>query len=164
MDNAVGNEARTYVFDLNRDALGNVTGLADGEGFTLTYATGSTVSFARSGTTRTTVADLVTYMDSYDLSAANLDIESQIDSAERYIYTVTYGSVTNSVTTAGAVSATGFMNATFGSTLAGTSQVLSWTATAGDTAENIAEDLVTEIDALADYNATIITTGHNALK
>jgi hypothetical protein len=32
MDNAVGNEARTYVFDLKRDGLGNVLGLADGEG------------------------------------------------------------------------------------------------------------------------------------
>jgi hypothetical protein len=103
-------------------------------------------------------------MDSYDLSAANLDIESALDSAERYIYTVTYNSISNSINSAGSVSATGFMNATFGNTLAGTAQVLSWTATAGDTAAEMASDLQGLIDALADYNATSITTGANALK
>jgi len=164
MDNSVGNEARTYVFDLKRDGLGNVIGLADGEGVKLTYATGQTVTFARSGTDRTTVSSLVDYMDTYDLSAANLDIEAALDSAERYIYTVTYNSISNSVTSAATVSATGFINATFGLDLAGDSRVLSWTATAGDAAEQIADDLVTAIDALADYNATSITTGINAYK
>jgi hypothetical protein len=141
-----------------------VTGLADGEGFTLTYATGSTVSFARSGTSRTTVSDLVTYMDSYDLSAANLDIESSLDSAERYIYTVSYGHVTNGVTTAGAVSAAGSINFTFGNTLAGTSQLMSFAVIADDNDIDIAEGARALIDALADYNATSITTGPNAYK
>ena len=139
-------------------------GLADGEGFKLTYASSSEVTFARSGTTRTTVADLVTYMDTYDLSAANLDIEAQIDSAERYIYTVSYGSVTNGVTTAGAVSVAGSINFTFGNTLAGISQLMSFAVVAGDDADDIAEGARGLIDALADYNATSITVGPNAYK
>ncbi|MDA7693796.1 hypothetical protein N8817_03310 [Flavobacteriaceae bacterium] len=164
MDNAVGNEARTYVFDLKRDGLGNVLPLGSGEGFTLTYASATTVDFKQTSTTNTTVSALVSYMDSYDLSAANLDIEAALDSAERYIYTVNYSSVTNGVTSAGTVSVAGSINATFGTDLAGDSRLLSWTAAASDGADEIAEDLVTKIDALDDYNATRITTGINANK
>ena len=164
MDNAVGNEARTYVFDLIRDGLGGAIGLADGEGFALTYAASGSVSFTRSGTSRTTVADLVSYMDSYDLSAANLDIESSLDSAERYIYTVNYGHVTNGVTTAGTVSAAGSVNFTYGNTLAGTSQLMSFAVVAGDIDIDLAEGARNLIDGLADFNATSITTGANAYK
>ena len=103
-------------------------------------------------------------MDTYDLSAANLDIESSLDSAERYIYTVNYGHVTNGVTTAGTVSAAGSVNFTYGNTLAGTSQLMSFAVVAGDIDIDLAEGARNLIDGLADFNATSITTGVNAYK
>ena len=96
------------------------------------------------------------------LAAANLNIDAALDSAERYIYNVSYLTTTNSVNSAGVVSAAGNVYATFGSTN-GVLNELSAPVLAGDGAAKIAEGLRADIDALADYNATSITTGPNGL-
>ena len=163
-DNSVGNEVRTFVFDLNRDALGNIDALAAGEGFTITYASGGSLDFKQTSTTNLTVSSLVTYMNAdTSLAAANLDLDAALDSAERYIYTISYGSVTNGVTTAGAVSVAGNIKANFGTDYNGNVQTLLVPITASEDKTDIAEGFRAKIDALVDYNAVSITTGTNAL-
>ena len=167
MDGAVAGETRTWVFDLKRDVLGSVLDLGTGEGFVLNHGAGSTVTFAHDATLRTTVTSLVDYMNAdTSLAAANLNIDAALDSAERYVYTVTYLTSTNSVNSVGVASVTGAVYATFGTGNDGALIELSAPLTAGLTnADNfIAEGFRADIAAHADYNATSITTGANALR
>jgi hypothetical protein len=171
MDGAVaGDEVESYVFDLKRDNLDAVLALGAGEGFAVKYGAGATdvVSFTQDATTRTTVSSLVDYMNAdTSLAAANLNIDAALDSGKEWIYTVTYLTTTNSVNSVGVASVTGAVYATFGN--GGPTQALielSAPLTAGLTnADNfIAEGFRADIDAHADYNATSITTGANALR
>jgi hypothetical protein len=100
------------------------------------------------------------------LAAANLNIDAALDSAERWIYTVTYLTTTNSVNSVGVASVTGAVYATFGTGNDGVLIELSAPLTAAITnADNfIAEGFRADINAHADYNATSITTGANALR
>jgi hypothetical protein len=167
MDGAVEGETRTWVFDLKRDVLGTVNSLGTGEGFVLNHGAGSTVTFAQDATLRTTVTSLVDYMNAdTSLAAANLDIDAALDSAERYIYTVTYLTTTNSVNSVGTASVTGAVYATFGTGNDGVLIELSAPLTAGISNQDnfIAEGFRNDIAAHADYNATSITTGANALR
>ena len=166
-DGAVAGETRSYTFPLKRDGLGNVLALGSGEGFSVTYASGQSIVFAQDATAaRTTVQSLVDYMNAdTSLAAANLNIDAALDSEKRGVYTISYNSVSASAVSAGAVSATGFMNATFGTKIDGTPRVLSWTATADDTAANIAEDIALAIDGLStEFSVTSVITGVNAYK
>ena len=114
-DGAIAGETRSYTFPLKRDGLGNVLALGTGEGFSVTYASGQSIAFAQDDTARTTVQSLVDYMNAdTSMAAANLNIDAALDSEKRGIYTISYNSVSASVITAGAVSKTGSMNATFG--------------------------------------------------
>jgi hypothetical protein len=163
MDLAVGQEARTWVFDLIRDGLGNVEALDSGEGFKVTYASGGTLDFKQSATANLTVDALVTYMNAdTSLAAANLNIDAALDSAERYVYNITYGAVTNGVTTAGAVSVAGNIKANFGVDYNGNPTQLTAAVTVSENADDIAEGFRDAINSLADYNATSITSGPQA--
>ncbi|MDA9225974.1 hypothetical protein N9P05_02515 [Flavobacteriaceae bacterium] len=161
---AIAGEVRSYVYDLKRNSLGSVLALGDGEGFVVKYGAldADIVTFAQDATARPTVTDLVAYMNAdTSLAAANLNIDAALDSAERYIYNVSYLTTTNSVNAAGVVSASGNVYATFGSTN-GVLNELSAAVVTGNGASHITTGLVADIDALADYNATVITTGANA--
>ena len=166
MDGAVAGENRSYVFELKRDGLGNIKALGALEGVTVKYGAAATdiVSFVQAATTRTSVQSLVDYMNAdTSLASAGLNIDAAIDSAERYVYTVSYLTTSNSVNSAGAVSAAGSINALFGNKVDGTAQLLSTALVAGNGANEIAEGLRVAIHALAGYNAVTSTSGSGAL-
>jgi hypothetical protein len=173
MDGAIAGETRSYVFDLITNTLGGVVALGvgsnGGEGFKVKYGAGAgdTVTFAYNATLRTTVTALVDYMNAdTSLAAANLNIDAAIDSGERYIYTVSYLTTTNSVNTVGIASTSGNVYATFGTGTDGALIELSAPITTAvpDGDNRIAEGFRADIDAHADYNAVSITTGANALR
>jgi hypothetical protein len=101
------------------------------------------------------------------LAAANLNIDAALDSAERYIYTVSYLTTTNSVNSSGVSSDTTAKQvyATFGTGNDGV--LVELTAPIGGALNGphaIAEGFRNDINAHADFNATSITTGANANK
>jgi len=166
MDGAIAGETRSYVFELKRDGLGNVKALGALEGVTVKYGANAAdiVSFVQNATTRTTVQSLVDYMNAdTSLASANLNIDAAIDSNERYVYTVSYLTTSNSVNSAGRVSVAGSINALFGTKVDGTAQLLSTALVAGNGANEIAEGLRVAINNLAEYNATTSTDGAGGL-
>ena len=167
MDGAIAGETKTFTFDLGRDGLGNANNLASGEGFTLTYATGLTIDFAQS-TARTTVQSLITYMNAdTSLASANLNIDAAMDARKKGVYTISYLSISNSLNSAGAVSVAGNIKAQFGNDKNGTPRYIIIAAAAGDSADNIANDIAFAISSTSngtEYTATSVTTGVNAYK
>ena len=151
--------AKTFVTEQEYTSLGNAVGTLDsGEGFELTYASGSTVDFLQT-TARTSVADLVSYMNGYDLSAANLSIEAAIDSAKKSVFEVVYTQTSAGITSAGLVSGNGVIAFAFGTDL------LTIPVTGGTTTANgIASGLATAINDLGNYSATFVTTGAGQFK
>ena len=171
MDGAVAGETRSWVFDVDRDGLGTMEALGSGEGFTVKWGAnaGDVVTFAQSADpARLTVQSLVDYMNAdTSLAAAGLNIDAALDSAERYIYTISYLTTTNSVNSAGVVSNTTDKDvyATFGTGWDGTLIELSAPVKSTDNAAHtIAEEFRADIHARAEYNAVSITTGPNANK
>ena len=171
MDGAVAGETRSFVFDLFRDGLGNVKALGTGEGARVKWGSGSDdyVDFKQStDPARLTVQSLVDYMNAdTSLASAGLKIEAAIDSAEKYIYTISYLTTTNGVNSAGVVSNTadGNVYATFGTGWDGALIELSAPVKSTDNAAvTIADEFRADIDARAEYNAVSITTGPNANK
>jgi hypothetical protein len=168
MDGAIAGQTKSWVFQLFRDVLGSVNALGTGEGFTVNHGAGGTITFAQDATLRTTVTSLVDYMNAdTSLASANLNIDAALDSAERYIYTVSYLTTTNSVNTSGVSSDTTAKQvyATFGTGNDGV--LIELTAPIGGALNGpfaIAEGFRADIAAHADFNATSITTGANANK
>jgi len=99
------------------------------------------------------------------LNAAGIEIEAALDSAERYVYTVSYLQTSNSVNKAGTVSQDGVVYATFGTGWDGA--LIELTAavnSASDGATQLATNFRTAINNTSEYNATLIATGPNANK
>jgi len=167
----VSNEVRTYNYDVNRtNILLTDTALGDSEGFAIQYASSASVSFqdgssytsAANGSTVQTVTDLVNYMNAdTTLSGLGIDVTASRDGFEKWLYTVEYITASGTIQAATASSTTGYINATFGTSENGTTQVLSSYFSAAPTEAAIANALMADIDALNLWNATT-GVAHNA--
>jgi outer membrane murein-binding lipoprotein Lpp len=160
----VSNEVRTYNYDVNRaNILLTDTALGAAEGFAIQYAASASLSFqdgstytsAANGSTVQTVTDLVNYMNAdTTLAGLGIDVTASRDGFEKWLYTVEYITASGTIQAATASSTTGYINATFGTSENGTTQVLSSYFTAAPTEAQIANALMADIEALNLWNAT----------
>jgi hypothetical protein len=167
----ISNEVRTYNYDVNRtNILLTDTALGANEGFAIAYAASASVSFqdgstytsAANGSTVQTVTDLVNYMNAdTTLAGLGIDVTASRDGFEKWLYTVEYITASGTIQAATASSTTGYINATFGTSENGTTQVLSSYFSSAPTEAQIAKELMSDIDALNLWNATT-GVAHNA--
>ena len=180
----VDNEIRTYAFDVKwADNTFTAPALAGNEGITIVGSTGTSVTFkdgdaytsAANSSTVETVDDLVAFMnaDTSLNTTESLDVQAARDGAAKAFYTVTYINSTLGNATAGVISATsgtqlnGLTAGTalvfqFGTDLTGAALYLTATVAANDTQEDIADAVMTAINANGQYAAaTIASSGDN---
>jgi len=105
---AIAGENVTFALDVFKNTLGQDIALGATEGFTIQWggtAATDSVTFAQAATTRTTVDQLVTFMNADTaLNAANMKLTAGRNAAQTYVYDITYNTITNGVSTAGIAS------------------------------------------------------------
>ena len=165
-------QSRTYMLKPNANTL-VVPALGSGEGFsvttgsgTYTFVQGASYTGAANGSTVASVTDLINYVnaDTALNTADNVELIAAQDGYNRAAYTISY---TNSPGTSGAVegvvSTAGNLYFTFGTdTGTGATNQLTAALLAGDSEADVADAIMTAINAHADYAAATATGNANS--
>jgi hypothetical protein len=175
----IDNEVRTNVYDVNwADNTLIEQPLADNEGVIIkggsgtarTYKDGDAFLSAANSASVQSVDDLVAYLnaDTALNSAEGIDVVAARDAGARALYTVTYINSTLGNATLGIVSSVTGSDGTalmfqFGTSWDGTANYLTATLAALDTQDDIADAVMTAINANGQWSAaTTASTGSNS--
>ncbi|MED5354230.1 MAG: hypothetical protein VX573_00265 [Bacteroidota bacterium] len=165
-------QSRTWALKPNANTL-VVPALGSGEGFsvttgsgTYTFVQGASYTGAANGSTVASVTDLINYVnaDTALNTADNVELIAAQDGYNRAAYTIAY---TNSPGTSGAVegvvSTAGNLYFTYGTdTGTGATNQLTAALLAGDSEADVADAIMTAINAHADYSAVTATGNANS--
>ncbi len=175
---AISAEKRSFTWEIQKNATtgAEVTNLGAAEGFILetasgdfTFDTGDSYAGAAAGGTVSTVADLIGYMTAQTQSTvgANIDVTAAQDAYALGLYSVSYLNSTGANAVAGVVSTAGNLLFTFGSDEDGADSDATLTLTAaldaGDTDDDIADAVMTAINADGLYSASSAAGGNGTL-
>jgi hypothetical protein len=170
---ARSNEIISWAYDVKiaNNTFTEVELGASAEGISITTAAGTTTfdegdsyTGAANGTTVETVDDLVAYLnaDTALNTSSNVEVIAARDSWKKALYSVNYTNSTLGAATLGVVSSVGGGTALvfqFGTTQAtGDALYLTATLAANDTQDDIADAVMTAINAHAEYSASTITS------
>ena len=176
---AIANEVRTNVYDVKwADNTLIEQPLADNEGVIITGGSGTARTYkdgdaylsAANSASVQSVDDLMNFLnaDTALNSAEGIDVVAARDGAARALYTVTYINSTLGNATLGVVSSVTGSDGTalmfqFGTSWDGTSNYLTATLAANDTQDDIADAVMTAINANGQWAAaTTASTGSNS--